>query len=155
MTMEETAAVTNLRHKSFDFRTSLRKVAPRSGQLLSAGRTSLHISSPPEFKGEEGTWTPEHLLIGAVEGCLMVTFLAYAERKRIQIQAYESMASGRLEFIDGSYRFTRIVISPLIVAQQPAGETDVLTALRDAEKRCLVSNSITAVVEVNPIVRIE
>lgn len=153
--MEETAPATNVRHKSFDFRTSLKKVAPRAGHLLSAGRTSLRISSPPEFKGEEEAWTPEHMLIGAVEGCVMMTFLAYAERKRIRILRYESMANGKLEFIDGDYRFTRIVISPHIVAEQPAGEADVLTVLRDAEKRCLVSNSITAVVEVNPIVRIE
>ena len=47
------------------------------------------------------------------------------------------------------------MISPLGVAQHPAEEAQVLSALRDAEKRCLVSNSITAVVEVNPIVKIE
>ena len=153
--MEDTATVRNVRHRAFDFRTSLKKIAPRSGDLVSNGRTSLRISSPPEFRGEEGTWTPEHMLIGAVEGCLMVTFLSLAEHKNIHIFAYESMANGRLEFMDGGYRFTSIVISPLVVARHPAEETLVLTALRDAEKRCLVSNSITAVVEVNPIVRIE
>jgi organic hydroperoxide reductase OsmC/OhrA len=155
MTMEDTATVRSVRHKAFDFRTSLRKIARRSGDLISAGRTSLRISSPPEFRGEEGTWTPEHMLIGAVEGCLMVTFLSLAEHKNIHILAYESMANGRLEFMDGGYRFTRIVISPLVVAQHPAEEAQVLSALRDAEKRCLVSNSITAVVEVNPVVKIE
>lgn len=153
--MEETATPGRIRHRSFDFQTAMKMASPRSGRLSSVGRTSLCVSSPPEFRGEEGSWTPEHMLIGAVEGCLLMTFLTYAERKHIRILSYESKANGTLEFIDGEYRFTLIVISPLIIAAQPTGDSDVLTVLRDAEKRCLVSNSITAVVEVYPTVRIE
>jgi organic hydroperoxide reductase OsmC/OhrA len=143
------------RAKSYTYKTGAVWTEGRSGVLSSEGKPTLRISSPPEFKGEPGTWTPEEMFVGSVEICHMTTFLAFAGKRRIPITSYKSHANGVLEFIDGDYRFTRIVIFPTITVATPAVETEVHTLLREAEKHCLVANSIASIVEVNPTIIVQ
>jgi organic hydroperoxide reductase OsmC/OhrA len=152
--MTEPAPEARTRHKSFFYRTSLGWTGRRTGALSCEGKPGLVVSSPPEFKGEPGIWTPEDLFVAAVEVCHMSTFLSFAQRKGVTIVSYRSNAQGTLEFIDGDYRFTRIVITPAIIVGEGVAPADVHMLLRDAHKHCLVSNSVNAVVEVNPTIQI-
>jgi organic hydroperoxide reductase OsmC/OhrA len=146
----ETVEQGKVKHKSFTYRTSTSWTDGKSGTLAADGRPALCISSPPEFRGEAGLWTPEDMFVGAVEVCHMVTFLSFAAKKELPILSYKSHANGVLEFIDGDYRFTRIVIFPTIVVASTADEGVVHATLREAQKHCLVANSIASIVEVNP-----
>ncbi len=48
--------------------------------------TTLEVATPPEFpKGIPGIWSPEHLLVGAVNACYMTTFLAIAENSKLEL----------------------------------------------------------------------
>lgn len=51
--------------------------AGRKGTLSSPVlNTTIEVATPPQFpKGIEGVWSPEHLFVAAVNGCLMTTFL--------------------------------------------------------------------------------
>jgi organic hydroperoxide reductase OsmC/OhrA len=140
------------RAKSFTYKTCTTWTEGRSGTIGSDGKPTLKISSPPEFKGERGVWTPEDLFVGSVEVCHMTTFLSFAAQKKITVVSYKSHANGVLEYIDGDYRFTRIVIFPTIAVGPDVVETDVHALLREAEKHCLVANSIASIVEVNPTI---
>ncbi|CAG0987891.1 hypothetical protein ANRL2_02964 [Anaerolineae bacterium] len=148
--MEATEHVT--RTKSFTYKTSTTWTEGRSGTIASEGKPTMKISSPPEFKGERGVWTPEDLFVGSVEVCHMTTFLSFAAQKKLAIVSYRSRANGVLEYIDDDYRFTRIVIFPTITVGAGVVETDVHALLREAEKHCLVANSIASIVEVNPTI---
>lgn len=141
-----------IRAKSFTYKTSTTWTEGRSGTIGSEGKPTMKISSPPEFKGERGVWTPEDLFVGSVEVCHMTTFLSFAAQKRMTIVSYKSRANGVLEYIDEDYRFTRIVIFPTITVGKDVVETDVHALLREAEKHCLVANSIASIVEVNPTI---
>jgi organic hydroperoxide reductase OsmC/OhrA len=141
-----------IRAKSFTYKTCTTWTEGRSGTIASDGKPTLKISSPPEFKGERGVWTPEDLFVGSVEVCHMTTFLSFAAQKKIAIVSYKSHANGVLEYIDGDHRFTRIVIFPTITVGADVVETDVHALLREAEKHCLVANSIASIVEVNPTI---
>jgi organic hydroperoxide reductase OsmC/OhrA len=141
-----------IRAKSFTYKTCTTWTEGRSGTIASDGKPTLKISSPPEFKGERGVWTPEDLFVGSVEVCHMTTFLSFAAQKKVTIVSYKSHANGVLEYIDGDYRFTRIVIFPTITVGADVVETDVHALLREAEKHCLVANSIASIVEVNPTI---
>jgi organic hydroperoxide reductase OsmC/OhrA len=57
--------------------------------------------------------------------------------------------------VDGDYRFTRIVIFPTIVVASSTSETDVHATLSEAQRHCLVTNSIASIVEVNPTLIME
>lgn len=141
-----------IRAKAFTYKTSTTWTEGRSGTIGSEGKPTLKISSPPEFKGERGVWTPEDLFVGSVEVCHMTTFLSFAAQKKMTIVSYRSHANGVLEYIDEDYRFTRIVIFPTITVGKDVVETDVHALLREAEKHCLVANSIASIVEVNPTI---
>jgi organic hydroperoxide reductase OsmC/OhrA len=140
------------RYRTFTYKTCTSWTERRSGMLASEGKPSLRFSAPPEFNGEAGLWTPEHMFVACVEMCHMSTFIAFAAKRNLPIVSYQSHANGVLEYVDGDYRFTRIVIFPTIVVSSSSAEEDVQSTLRDAEKHCLVTNSIASIVEVNPTI---
>lgn len=150
----EAAPQPKIKHKSFSYTTNLMWVDGRIGTLTSAGKPSLQISSPPEFKGSPGYWTPEDVFVGSVEMCQMLTFIGIAGKQGVPFISYKSSAKGTLEFIDGQYRFTRIVIVPVIAVEEPGTESQISAILREAHKKCLIANSISAIVEVNPQVEV-
>jgi organic hydroperoxide reductase OsmC/OhrA len=115
----------------------------------------LRFSAPPEFKGEPGLWTPEHMFVACVEMCHMATFIAFASKRDLPVVSYRSHANGVLEYVDGDYRFTRIVIFPTIVVSSSSAGDELQAILRDAEKHCLVTNSIASIVEVNPTIIVQ
>jgi organic hydroperoxide reductase OsmC/OhrA len=142
-------------YKSFTFRTSTNWTGGCCGTLSSEGKPALTIPGAPEFKSNGGQWSPEDMFVAAVEVCHMATFMAYANKSHIPILSYKSHANGVLEYVDGDYRFTRIVIFPTIAVPNTAVESQVHSMLREAQKHCLVSNSIASIVEVNPTIMVQ
>ena len=141
-----------VKHKAFTYSTGLEWKGGKIGCLSSEGRPPVQVSSPPEFKGDPGNWTPEDLFVGTVEMCQMLTFLALVQKHQLRLVSYRSEARGALEFVDGAYRFTRVVVTPTVIIGEPATEAETLNLLNEAHKRCLIANSITASVEVNATV---
>ena len=66
-------------NKTFRYETGLVWQWGRRAVVSAAGKPSIEVSSPPEFKGDPGMWTPEDLLVAAVNACVLQTFLAYAK----------------------------------------------------------------------------
>lgn len=135
--------------KVFHFHSAVRWKAGKLGETEAESRPALLISSPPEFRGEPGRWTPEEMLVAAVNSCLMLTFLAYAERERLEITGYESRASGTLEWSEGALRFTSFRVEP-VIGFSGASAAQVEEVLAKAERNCPVGNSLRAAVEVVP-----
>jgi organic hydroperoxide reductase OsmC/OhrA len=146
-------AAPKVKYKSFTYRTQLKRIENRTGTLDSEGKPSIRFSSPPEFKGEAGVWTPEDLFVSAIDACTMTTFVALAEREKIPIVSYQSTAEGLLEFVDGRYRITRVIVRPDVVV----GSSDAVSPTRDlfkkAHEHCIVTNSIHTAVVVEPVIR--
>lgn len=141
--------------RTFTYRTATTWSSGLSGTLSAPGKPALHVSTPPEFKGEDGQWTPEEMFVAAVEVCHMATFMSYAAARGVAVLGYVSHANGVLEYIDGDYRFTRIVIFPTITVPASTEESQLHTLLREAQKHCLVANSIASIVEVNPTIVVQ
>lgn len=122
----------------------------RSGDLKVEGAPPVAFSAPPEFSGDPGLWTPEHLLVAATASCLMTTFLAIAERSHLKVFSYRCRAFGRLEKVPGEgYRFTEISLAPEIsIAAEDVEKA--LQVLEKAEKNCFISNSLRATVKLEP-----
>ncbi|NIR53172.1 OsmC family peroxiredoxin [candidate division KSB1 bacterium] len=152
--MESTAqAKPKVKYKTFRYHTRLKWLGNRAGMLQSEGKPEFRVASPPEFKGEEGVWTPEDLFVASVEVCTMTTFLAFSQKLKLPIVSYSSRAEGVLEFVDGGYQFTKIILRPTIVVENEGAIEQTRKTLHDAHKRCLVSNSIKAEVMMEPVVR--
>ncbi len=143
------------KYKTFTYQTNLKWIEERAGMIHSEGKPDFRVASPPEFKGEEGVWTPEDLFVAAVEACTMTTFLAFAYRKQLPFISYESKAEGKLEFVDGSYRFTHVVLKPEITVESEEAVEQAKEIVHSAHEKCLIANSIKASVDVEPEIRVQ
>ena len=104
---------------------------------------SIEVATPPEFaKGIAGIWSPEHLLVAAVNSCLMTTFLAIAENSRLEFSTFSSAAIGKLEMIEGKYMITEITLKPVVKIINAEDHEKAMKILQKSEAACLISNSI-------------
>lgn len=136
--------------KTFHYQVGVRWSREKRGVLTVAGKPDLEVASPPEFRGHPGIWSPEDLLVAAVNACTMTTFLSAAQRRAIALVSYESEADGTLERADGQFRFTHVALTPRIVVARPEDRDAALAAFREAEAGCLIAHSIVARIEGEP-----
>jgi peroxiredoxin-like protein len=130
------------------YETEVEWTEARKGELRSPALPTLEIAAPPEFKGHENIWTPEHLYVAAVNVCFMTTFLAIAELSKLDVATFTCSASGKLEKDEGrGLKITEIVLHPKLVIHQPQDLERAERLLEKAEANCLISNSINTVVK--------
>ncbi|MGB2601722.1 MAG: OsmC family protein [Candidatus Omnitrophota bacterium] len=140
--------------KKYVFKTKLRWSGFKRGSLSSPGKLNIGVAIPPEFNGEEGYWSPEELLLSAVDSCVMTTFLHYAEIKKIEFRAYESETEGVLERIDDQFMFSKIIVKPEISVMSKDQIDKVKELMTIAENNCFISNSIKSEVEIMPEIKV-
>ena len=130
--------------------------ADRKGLMSSPVlNTKIEVATPPEFpKGMPGIWSPEHLLVAAVNSCLMTTFLAIAENFRFGYIGFESNADGKLEKVDGKYMISEVVLSPVLTIAPDADKEKAIRILEKSEAACLISNSVKAKIVFKPEIKI-
>lgn len=141
-------------YKSFRFTNNLVWSNARRGRASAPGKSQIDIGSPPEFKGEPDVWSPEELLVGAVNGCLMLTFIAMSQAKGLEFVAYESAAEGLLENVDGKYRMTEISVRPSVAMKTEADITAARAIMDHVEENCFISNSVVAKVKLTAQFRV-
>jgi len=128
--------------KKFLYNNVVKWSGEKKGLLSCDGKPDMKVSTPPEFRGHSGIWTPEDMFVASVNACVMTTFIHHAQRKDLPLKSYESNAEGTLEFIDGKLKFTEVIVMPRIsVASSDAVEA-AKNFISRAEKGCLISNSI-------------
>ena len=128
----------------------------RRGRMTSPDLPDLEVAAPPEFQGHAGVWTPEHLFVAAVESCFMTTFLAIAELSKLEFAAFEAHAVGLLEKVEGKgLQMTEVVLRPRLTLRREEDVERALRILDKAERNCLISNSVTSRVVLEPVVTAE
>ncbi len=111
------------------------------------GGLSLEISSPVQFGGEAGRWTPEDILVAGVESCILLTALYFVQRHQIGLKSWTSRAVGTMEKGANGLRFTRIEVR---ITARVATEADVprmREAVQLAETYCPLSAAVNFPVE--------
>jgi organic hydroperoxide reductase OsmC/OhrA len=119
--------------------------------LSSGARPVLVGGPPPEFDGEPGWWSPEHLLLSAANLCLMTTYMVLAKKVGLVIAQYRSRAEGILEKTREGIVFTRITLHVEIQAP-PQRLEEARKMVETAKRYCIVSNSLKLPVEVEAAV---
>jgi peroxiredoxin-like protein len=138
------------------YNLDLEWIGERKGVLSSPEFSStIEVVTPPEFdKGIAGFWSPEHLFTAAVQSCFMTTFLAIADFSKLEIVKLSCKAKGILEKVDGKFFMTEIILEPTIQIAKEEDYEKTEKIILKAEKACLISNSITSKVILNPMVLI-
>ncbi len=133
-----------------EYATTVDWVEARRGTVAAEGRSAVATGAPPEFGGSGDVWSPEHLCVGAVNACIMLTFLTIAENSKVPIRAYSAIASGTLEKSEGRMAITRIVVRPRITVGPEVDRTKLERLVAMSEKNCFISNSLKAQVTLEP-----
>ncbi|MCM3872138.1 MAG: OsmC family protein, partial [Pyrinomonadaceae bacterium] len=100
----------------YSYSTEVEWTGERGGDLSAPDLPNLEVDAPPEFKGHEGVWTPEHLFVAAVNSCFMTTFLAIAENSKLEFVSFSADAKGKLEKLEGrGFIMTEVVLRPKLL----------------------------------------
>jgi peroxiredoxin-like protein len=134
------------------YEVDVRWDSERKGFLQSPVLNSgIEVATPPEFpQGMPGIWSPEHLLVAAVNSCLMTTFLAIADNSKLPFVSFTSKAIGKLEQIEGKYMISEITLMPVVVLTDENNRERALRILQKSEAACLISNSIKSQIVLQP-----
>lgn len=136
---------------TFFYETEIEWSRDREGKLSGAGVPVIPAGAPPEFKGRQGNWSPEQLLVGSVNACIMLTFLAIAENSKLSLVTFSSSAKGKLQKVEGGgYQITEIVVKPRIVIASAEDLRRVPKILEKTKEGCFISNSIKSAVKLEP-----
>jgi peroxiredoxin-like protein len=131
------------------YATEIEWSSERAGILQGPNLPVIVFGAPPEFKGREGQWAPEHLFVSAVNACFMLTFLAVAENSSLPLAGFSSTATGKLEKVQGGgYQFTEIVVKPRVIVAAAKDVERVPRILGKAKDNCFIANSIKSSVKV-------
>jgi len=141
--------------RKFIYRTNVSWAEEKKGFLCSSGKPTIEVTTPPEFKGHEGMWTPEELFVASVNICIKTTFLHYAQKNNFEFLSYESEAEGTLEKIGSQFMFSEIKVKPKISIKSSSQLEKVKELIQLSEKNCLITNSIKTKVEVIPEISIQ
>ncbi len=148
------SARVKVKSKQFVYETRIKWTGGRKGLLTSEDKLPIEISTPPEFKGRPGLWTPETLLVASVDICVMTTFLYYAEKKKFELLSYESSARGVLERVENEFMFSTIEVKPEILVVSNDDVERAQSLLELSERNCFISNSLKSKVILKPEIRI-
>jgi peroxiredoxin-like protein len=132
------------------YTTEVEWTGERHGDLRAPVLPNLQVDAPPEFKGHEGVWTPEHLFVASVNSCFMTTFLAIAENSKLDFVSFKAGATGKLEKLERGFAMTEITLHPKLVIKNGGDFERANRILEKAEKHCLISNSIRSDMKLEP-----
>jgi len=124
------------------YTTSVTWTGGEAADIHGEGKPTLPITPPPEFGGRKEYWSPEDLLVAAVESCMLLTALFFVDKLKISLLAYQSRATGKLERTPNGLRFQGIdlVLTARVASAEDAEK--MRTAAEKAEKYCPVSAAV-------------
>ena len=118
--------------------------------LSSPGMPDLSAAAPADYDGPGDAWSPEHLLLGAVQACFLLTLRAIARASKVDFLGLELDATGTVDRENGITRFTEIVLRPRLQVPAGADRERALRILEKSEKHCLVSASLSTPIRLEP-----
>jgi len=108
------------------------------------GGVGLAATAAPEYRGSPERVDPEEAFVAAVASCHMLTFLAFASRKRWVVDRYDDAAVGFMEKnAAGKLAIARVVLRPKVVFAGKAPSADEFARLHhSAHENCFIANSV-------------
>ncbi len=127
-----------------------------SPELNKKNGVCIEVATPPEFpQGIEGVWSPEHLFVAAISGCLMTTFLAIAENSTLELTSFKCQAKGKLERVEGKLMMSEILLTPTVVIHNDDSRDKAIRILKKAKDACLIAHSMKSKITMEIIIEVQ
>jgi peroxiredoxin-like protein len=114
---------------------------------------AIHFTTPPQFGGVEGRWSPEDLLLSAVASCFTSTFHALAERSSFHFTDLEVEVRGCVCKSESGYMFNEILIRPTVKIPTEEERFRAERLMEKAKRLCLVSRALAVEQKFEPRVQ--
>jgi organic hydroperoxide reductase OsmC/OhrA len=124
-----------------------RTVMPRPRRT---GIPDLRCAAPADFDGSGDAWSPEHLLLAAVQTCFLFTLRSVAKLSKFQFKWLQLSAHGVLDRKKGVTRFTEIVLRPRLSVAHGTDRAQTPRIMEKSEKARLISASLSTPVRLEP-----
>lgn len=116
----------------------------------------IEVATPPEFaNGIPGIWSPEHLFVAAAGSCFMTTFLAVAEKSRLEFTSFSCKVSGILEKKNNIMMISSMTLHPILQVANQDMVSKGLKVLEVSHKACLILNSVKSEIIFMPQIQCE
>lgn len=115
----------------------------------SPGVPPLHTTTPPEFDGPDGQWSPETLLVASVLDCFALTFRGIARASRLDWTSLTCRATGTLERVDHVMQFTGFTIDAQVEIPDAAHADLARHVAEKADRTCLIANSLKGAIRLH------
>lgn len=127
----------------------------RSYELSSEGKPTLAASADATFHGDRAKWNPEEMLLGALSGCHMLSYLHVCADAGISVLEYRDDAHGEMVLnSDGSGRFTSVTLRPQVVIAQGGDAENAQILHHLAHEKCFIANSVNFPVSCEPTIQV-
>lgn len=100
---------------------------------------ALHVGPPPQFDGPNHLWSPEDMLLSAIQTCLMTTFFSFVRRRPFEVYDFQSRIEGTLDKTSEGLVFTEIRMEVDVETEDPEKAEKLL---HTSEKYCIISNAL-------------
>lgn len=125
----------------------------REHEISAEGKAVLQGSADPAFRGDPSLYNPEELLVAALSGCHMLSYLHACAVAGIVVTDYEDDAFGIMEETGaGEAQFSSVVLRP-IVTISAGGDAGKAEALHEhAHDLCFIARSVNFPVRHEPTI---
>lgn len=132
--------------------TSQYRTYERSHTISVAGKPEIPASSDPAFRGDKTKYNPEELLLAALSGCHMMSFLHVCVNAGVVVTAYEDHAAGAIVVNpDGSGHFTEVTLNPVVTVAETSMLENINELHAKANQLCFIANSCNFPIHHNPV----
>ncbi|HVG63589.1 MAG TPA: hypothetical protein VNA24_33800 [Hyalangium sp.] len=138
-----------------EFETHLQWQGEQRAALTSEHAPELPLGGLVAHHAVEDRWSPETLLVGAVEGRTLQAFLERVRAERITILFYQSSAMGRrVDMGGGLPHFTDFIVRPHVAVRSEEDAEQVRRIFDELPCRCFPSSIMQLTPRIEPIVEV-
>ena len=134
--------------------TSAYRAYSREYTVQSDGKPVLHLTADAAFLGKAGQYNPEDLLLAALSGCHMLTYLALAARAKLHVVAYEDEATGIMVQKGGGGAFSEVMLRPRVIIAAGHDRDLALRLHHQAHADCFIAASMNFPVRHEPAISV-
>jgi hypothetical protein len=138
-----------------EFETRLQWQGEQRATLTSEQAPELPLGGLVANHAAEDRWSPETLLVGAVEGRTLQAFLERVRAERITVLSYQSSAMGRrVEGGGGMPHFTDFIVRPHVAVRSEEDAEQVRRIFEELPCRLFPSSMMQLTPRIEPVVEV-
>jgi organic hydroperoxide reductase OsmC/OhrA len=142
--------------ETHEFNASVTWTGGHEGDVILEGKPLLSITSPTQWEGKPGIYSPQDLFISAIAGCYITTFATLMDRMQQPVKAHQAIGRAVLQrHPEGGWHFTDVYVTMNITVPKEAILSQVERAVSLTEKYCQVSRSLACKLHIKPNIKQE